>query len=44
VLQAHIDTYVNAFSLELGAVGRSAIDALEQEAVQAGLLPADAQE
>jgi 1,4-dihydroxy-6-naphthoate synthase len=38
VQQAHIDTYVNDFSLGLGAVGLKAIAALEQEALRAGLL------
>lgn len=38
VLQAHIDTYVNDFSLDLGDSGRAAIATMEQEALRAGLL------
>lgn len=39
VLRAHIDTFVNPFSLDLGATGRKAIDTLAAKARQAGLLP-----
>ncbi|MFZ1986592.1 MAG: MqnA/MqnD/SBP family protein, partial [Desulfatitalea sp.] len=39
VLRAHIETFVNEFSLDLGAVGRQAIDVLAARARQAGLLP-----
>jgi len=39
VLRAHIDTFVNPFSLDLGATGRKAIDTLAARARQAGLLP-----
>jgi 1,4-dihydroxy-6-naphthoate synthase len=38
VLRAHIDTFVNPFSLDLGATGRKAIDTLAARARQAGLL------
>jgi 1,4-dihydroxy-6-naphthoate synthase len=39
VLRAHIDTFVNEFSFDLGAVGRQAIDVLAARAREAGLLP-----
>lgn len=39
VLRAHIDTFVNPFSLDLGATGRNAINTLAAKARQAGLLP-----
>jgi 1,4-dihydroxy-6-naphthoate synthase len=39
VLRAHIGTFVNEFSLDLGAAGRQAIDVLAARARQAGLLP-----
>lgn len=38
VLQAHVRTFVNDFSLDLGAAGRSAVATLEQYARQAGIL------
>lgn len=38
VLRAHIDTFVNPFSLDLGATGRKAVDTLAARARQAGLL------
>ena len=38
VLHAHIDTFVNDFSLDLGETGRRAVKALEQQALQAGIL------
>lgn len=38
VLQAHIRTFVNDFSLELGDAGYQAIDKLEEMARQAGVL------
>ncbi len=39
VLNAHIDTFVNAFSLDLGAAGRKAVSALENAAAQMGWMP-----
>jgi 1,4-dihydroxy-6-naphthoate synthase len=39
VLDAHIETFVNAFSLSLGPQGRAAVDALELNARQAGVIP-----
>lgn len=39
VLQAHIDTYVNDFSLDLGPRGRAAVAELEKRARSAGLIP-----
>lgn len=38
VLNAHIDTFVNDFSLDLGETGRRAVQELEQRAEAAGLL------
>ena len=38
VLQKHIRTFVNEFSLDLGDTGRTAVEKLEQMAVQAGIL------
>jgi 1,4-dihydroxy-6-naphthoate synthase len=38
IQQAHIDTYVNDFSLDLGPIGQNAIATLEQEALHAGIL------
>jgi 1,4-dihydroxy-6-naphthoate synthase len=38
VLGAHIETFVNAFSLSLGSRGRAAVDALELEARKAGVI------
>lgn len=38
VLDAHIQTFVNAFSLSMGPQGRAAVDALEQNARQAGII------
>ncbi len=38
VLYAHIDTFVNDFSLDLGTAGRQAIYTLEKKAKQAGIL------
>ncbi len=38
VLDAHIETFVNAFSLGLGSQGRAAVDALEQNARKAGII------
>jgi 1,4-dihydroxy-6-naphthoate synthase len=38
VLTAHIDTFVNDFSLDLGETGRRAIEELAQRAAQAGIL------
>lgn len=40
VVRRHIDLYVNAFSLELGPVGRSAVTTLLERARVAGLCPA----
>ena len=39
VLKAHISTFVNAFSLDLGETGRSAVAALEEAARKTGILP-----
>ena len=39
VLDAHINTFVNEFSFDIGAAGRQAISALETAAVQMGLIP-----
>lgn len=39
VLRAHIDMFVNEFSLNMGAKGRQAVSALAQRAQQAGILP-----
>lgn len=39
VLRAHIDTFVNEFSLDLGAKGQQAIAALADRAQKAGILP-----
>lgn len=38
VLKAHIDTFVNDFSLDLGPKGRAAVAALEKKALQAGVV------
>jgi 1,4-dihydroxy-6-naphthoate synthase len=38
VLRAHIDTFVNDFSVDLGPEGRGAIARLEAEAYAAGIL------
>lgn len=38
VLQAHIQTFVNDFSLDLGPTGQAAVTALAQKAKQAGIL------
>ncbi len=38
VLEAHIDMFVNDFSLDMGEMGRRAIDTLSQRAVEAGIL------
>lgn len=38
VLDAHISTFVNDFSLDLGSVGRKAIAVLEDKALEAGIL------
>jgi 1,4-dihydroxy-6-naphthoate synthase len=39
VLNAHIETFVNAFSLDLGATGRRAVSALQKEAARIGVIP-----
>lgn len=39
VLWQHVRTYVNAYSHRLGATGQAAIDALEERALAAGVLP-----
>lgn len=39
VLEAHIHTFVNEFSLDLGESGRSAVNALEAAARDTGILP-----
>ncbi len=38
VLRKHVDTYVNDFSLDLGAVGRAAVAKLEEMALAAGII------
>ena len=38
VFVKHIKTYVNEFSIDLGAAGREAIKTMEEEAVKAGVL------
>lgn len=38
VLDAHIHTFVNEFSLDAGETGRAAIEALERKAKEAGLI------
>lgn len=38
VLHAHIDTFVNDFSLDMGAAGRKAVSVLAERAQQAGIL------
>jgi 1,4-dihydroxy-6-naphthoate synthase len=40
VIRAHIDLYVNEFSLDLGAKGRQAIRVLLQKGSERGILPA----
>jgi 1,4-dihydroxy-6-naphthoate synthase len=37
VMKAHIDTYVNEFSLDLGTEGANAIELLRQKAAEAGI-------
>jgi len=39
VLEAHIQTFVNEFSLDLGDTGRAAVRALEEKAYQTGVMP-----
>ncbi len=39
VLDAHIQTFVNEFSLDLGATGRKAVAALAEEARRTGVMP-----
>ncbi|MGD9367082.1 MAG: 1,4-dihydroxy-6-naphthoate synthase [Desulfobacteraceae bacterium] len=39
VLDAHIHTYVNEFSLDLGDSGRSAVAVLEEKARKTGIIP-----
>ncbi len=39
VLEAHIETFVNEFSMDLGAAGRNAVAALEQKSRIAGVIP-----
>lgn len=39
VLQAHIDTFVNDFSLDLGPQGHAAVSELENRARRAGIIP-----
>ena len=43
VCAAHIDLYVNDYSLDLGESGRAAVNELFSRALQAGLLPAHSQ-
>ncbi len=42
VCAAHINLYVNDFSLDLGATGQAAVTELFRRAVQAGVMPAQA--
>ncbi len=42
VIWAHVDTYVNAYTLDLGAEGRAALRELAARARAAGAIPADA--
>ena len=39
VLEAHIETFVNDFSLDLGELGRKAVATLEAKARQTGIIP-----
>jgi 1,4-dihydroxy-6-naphthoate synthase len=39
VLEAHIQTFVNEFSLDLGATGRKAVAALAEQAHRTGVIP-----
>jgi len=39
VLRRHVETFVNEFSLDLGAEGRRAVDELAQRARRAGMVP-----
>lgn len=39
VLDAHIHTFVNEFSLDLGGLGQKAVNALEAKARQTGIIP-----
>lgn len=39
VLEAHIHTFVNEFSLDLGENGHAAVDALEEKARRTGIIP-----
>ncbi len=41
VIWSHVDLYVNEHTRSLGAVGRSALDALDREARRAGLISED---
>jgi len=44
VVRAHIDLYVNEFSMDLGETGRAAVSALLGRAARAGLVPETAPE
>jgi 1,4-dihydroxy-6-naphthoate synthase len=39
VLEAHIDTFVNEFSMDLGDTGRRAVAVLEEKAREKGIIP-----
>lgn len=39
VLEAHIETFVNEFSFDLGTSGRNAVAALEEQSRMAGVIP-----
>ena len=41
VLFAHVDLYVNAWTLDLGSIGRKALATMRRVAVERGLLPSD---
>jgi 1,4-dihydroxy-6-naphthoate synthase len=44
VIDAHIDLYVNDFSVDLGAAGTAAVETLLARAAERGLIPASRQE
>ena len=39
VLERHIETFVNDYSLDLGEAGRAAVAVLQERARKAGVLP-----
>jgi 1,4-dihydroxy-6-naphthoate synthase len=44
VLRKHVELYVNDWTVDLGDVGRAALDALSARAAERGLLPGDVRE